>query len=176
MKQIKSWAGVVALLIAIIGLFLPLGRNFVGAVGTRFPNGVGIGSATMSVVTGFFQASSSALFTGPVSIGSRGTAVNQLFTGWCDFGPITAGQTIAATTTGVVACTTQIPGGLAADDKVFLTASSTSAAGPNNVGNALIYTGVASSSAATRIQALLYNGMGGAYTVATTSWQYFIVR
>jgi hypothetical protein len=95
--------------------------------------------------------------------------------GFCDFGPIVASQTIAATSTGTVACTTNVPTGHASGDKVWLTASTTAIgllAGSNNIS----YTGLASSTAAGRIQAMLYNGTGAAFTVTTSTWQYLIIK
>lgn len=124
------------------------------------------------------SATSTTLYaSGNFRVGSNGTRVTSIFHGFCDFGPIVAGQTIAATTTGTVACTTQTPTGHAAGDKVWLTASTTAPTGVNSVGNTIIYTGIASSTAAGRIQAMIYNGTGGAaFTVTTSSWQYFIIK
>lgn len=112
---------------------------------------------------------------GTLKVGTNGTNITNLIHGFCDFGPIVASQTIAATSTGTVACTTQAPTGHALGDKIWLTASTT-AIGLANGSNNISYTGLASSTAAGRIQAMLYNGTGAAFTVTTSSWQYFIIK
>ena len=129
------------------------------------------------------QATSTYLYvSGRLWVGAGGTggsattsAIAAIRHGWCDFGPIIASQSIVASTTGVVACTGQAPQGHAADDKVWLTASTT-ASGFINGGMPVMYTGMASSTAAGRIQAMVFNGTGAAWTVTTSSWQYLIVK
>lgn len=112
---------------------------------------------------------------GTVNIGSSGTDFTNIIHGFCDFGPIVASQTIAASSTGSVACTSQAPSGHAAGDKVWLTASTTAPVGANAY-NTIVFTGIASSTAAGRIQAMIYNGTGASFTVTTSSWQYFIIK
>ncbi len=119
------------------------------------------------------RASSTVMTTGAVTIGAGGTSFTNILYGFCDFGPIVASQSIVASTTGTVACTGQVPSGLAAGDKVWLTASTTAS---GVVGGSVIYTGIASSTATTRIQAMVFNGTGAAWTVTTSTWQYFIIK
>lgn len=117
--------------------------------------------------------------TGTVTIGANGTTLNSIITGFCDFGAIagTGGAaTIAATSTGAVACQAQAPAGLAAGDKVWLTASSTGQQTQTPGVSAYIYAGVASSTASNRIQAIIFNPTGQTLTIGTTSWQYLIIK
>lgn len=113
---------------------------------------------------------------GTIKLGALGTNFTNVMHGFCDFGPIVASQSIAATSTGTVACTTQAPTGHVAGDKVWLTASTTATGtDPEGFGQ-VFYTGIASSTAAGRIQAMIHNDSGVAFTVTTSSWQYFIIR
>ena len=141
----------------------------------------GDAAADINLFTGTLQASTTALFTGPLTsygdstFGANGTSFTSILHGFCNFGPILAAQSIAATSTGTVACTDQAPTGLAAGDKVWLTASTTKAL-VDGAGAGIVYTGIASSTSSGRIQAMLYNGTGVAWTVTTSTWQYFIIK
>ncbi len=134
-------------------------------------------SSTSTQATSTYLYVSGRLWVGAGGTGGSATtsAIAAIRHGWCDFGPIIASQSIVASTTGVVACTGQAPQGHAADDKVWLTASTT-ASGFINGGMPVMYTGMASSTAAGRIQAMVFNGTGAAWTVTTSSWQYLIVK
>ena len=130
---------------------------------------IGVGTTSPSWT---FSVAGDALVSGNLRVGAN-SSVSGIIHGFCDFGAIDAQTTIAATTTGAVACTTQAPAGLSAGDKVWLTAS-TSAIGI--LPGTFIYTGMASSTAANRIQALIYNTSGGTLTIPTTTWQYLIIK
>ncbi|MBI2121766.1 MAG: hypothetical protein HYT98_01455 [Candidatus Sungbacteria bacterium] len=115
--------------------------------------------------------------TGTTKMGANGTALTQVLTGFVDCGPILDAQSIAATSTGTVGCTTGLSN-VATNDAVFLTATTT-AMGTGSFGSGrgtVIYTGKASTTAANRIQAELYNMTDAAWTVTTSTWRYLIIR
>lgn len=158
----------------------------VGGAGNIYAlGGIGAGTATTTagafettgagLIGGAFNVGGASQFNGTATFGANGTAVNSIIHGFCLFGPIAASQSIAATSTGTVACTTEAPTGLAAGDKIWLTASTT-AHTAGVVGLNYVYTGIASSTATNRIQAIILNVSGAAYTVTTSTWQYLIVK
>lgn len=154
-----------------------------GSINTGGGIGAGVATTTAGAlqtsgaaqIAGAFNANAAAAFGGATRFGTNGTAVNSIIHGFCDFGPIVASQSIAATTTGTLACTGQAPTGLATDDKIWLTASTTVSGVSTTSGN-VIYTGIASSTSATRIQAMVLNLTGVAWAAGTSTWQYLIVK
>jgi len=124
-----------------------------------------------------FSVAGNAYITGNLSVGTNGTNVATIQHAWIDCGPITGAYTIAATTTGFLRCNGNIPQGHAADDKVWLTASST--AGAVSTQGWYDYTGKASSTAAGTIQVLIFNNSGTTLTNAnlgTSSWQLLLIK
>jgi hypothetical protein len=132
-------------------------------LGTVSVTGTGATTTNISVTN---TASTSELV-----VGGSGTVVTQLLHGYVDCGPIVASDAIAATSTGIVTCTTGLTQ-LSAGDKIWLTASTTAAADTG----LYVYTGIASTTAANHVQAEIYNVSGASYTVTTSSWQYFSIK
>ena len=122
-EKLKEWSGVIALLAIILFLIISSSspEKMFGAVGSRFPNGLGVGSATMQIGVNKFQASSTALFTGPVIIGPDGGTLNELKGTTCNL--LNADTSIAASSTGYAYCTGIT--GLASGDVVLTQLSST---------------------------------------------------
>lgn len=138
---------------------------------------VGIGTSTPGAT---FSVAGDAYIKGNLSVGTNGDNVATIQHKWINCGPITGAYTLAATTTGILRCqgTGNLPEGHAANDKVWLTASST-AFGANLTNNWYIYTGKASSTAAGIIQVEIYNASGAALTNAnlgTSSWQLLLIK
>lgn len=149
-------------------LYLGTGGLFADSASSTIRN-LSMNAATSSAATTTsFYVDTSARF------GTNGTSVSSIIHGFCSFGPQVVSQSVAATSTGAVQCTSEAPTGLAAGDKVWLTASST-AMNLNGAGS-ITYTGLASSTASNVIRALVYNGTGAAWTVTTSTWQYLIVK
>lgn len=107
---------------------------------------------------------------GTVTVGTNGTAMTQIKTGYISCGPIEANATIAATSTGFVYCTGL--SNISANDAVFLTATTTS----TNSAAGVIYSGRASTSATNVVSAAVTNLTGVAWTVTTSTWRYLIIR
>jgi hypothetical protein len=127
-----------------------------GAVGTRFPNGISIGTTEAQ--------------TGKLTVGTSGTAFGPAFTGTCT---LIANYSIAATSTGNVDCSVT---GVVSGDKVFvsLPASTT-------IASQYAVKGVSASTTSGFITVSLLNLTGTAAVPATTngfgsSTQYWIVR
>lgn len=148
--------------------------NYASTSGLTVSNLTTLRDATSTNLAVTNNASTSKLVvSNTAKLGQNGTSITNVIFGFCDFGRISdaAAGTIAATSTGVVACQAQAPTGLAAEDKIWLTASTTaSTTAP------FIYTGIASSTASNRIQALIYNTSGVVLNVPTTTWQYLIIK
>lgn len=130
----KLWIAVVVVaIIAVVSSVLVYKlyqvRSF-GSVGTRFPNGLAVGST--ATVT-----------QNKLTVGNSGTAIGQLIHGTCD---LVSTASIAATSTGAVTCA--IPG-LLASDKVFVSLATTSVAQSRDL--LLVGTFAASESATVRI-------------------------
>lgn len=129
---------------------------------------------------GSLRASSTLLVTGATThvgttkVGESGTALTQVLTGYVDCGPIAGSQSIAATSTGTIGCTNGFSN-VSANDAVFLTATTTVIIGQTGAGTVL-YTGKASTTAANRVQAEMFNMTGTAWTVTTSTWRYLIIR
>lgn len=135
---------------------------------------VGVGTSTPGAT---FSVAGNAYVQGNLSVGTNGTNVATIQHAWINCGPATGAYTLAATTTGILLCNGNIPQGHAANDKVWLTASST--AFTANLNNWYIYTGKASSTAAGTIQVEIMNTSGATLTNAnlgSTSWQLLLIK
>ena len=137
----------------------------------------GLTVSNNATVGGTLGVTGATTFTGTAKMGANGTALTQVLSGFVDCGLIIAAQSIAATSTGTVGCTTGLSN-VNANDAVFLTATTTAmGTGPFGSGlGTIIYTGKASTTAANRIQAELYNMTDTAWTVTTSTWRYLIIR
>jgi hypothetical protein len=159
---------VVALVIAIAACFLPILPNegtIAGAVGTRFPNGLAVGS-TASVTQN------------KLTVGNSGTAVAGVNFGTCNLdsgsGAFGAFQTKAIDCGGGSLGETALTG-ITAGDNVSIIMPTTTPASLNSI----VITGVAASSTAGFITVSLTNASSSAVTLtsaATTSLQYRAVR
>lgn len=143
------------------GLGSGISTTTAGALQTTGPNQLG----------GALNVGGASTFNSTVAVGSSGTALAQVLQGTVVCGPVAGSQSIAATSTGVIACTTGLSNVNAADN-VFLTATTTQIVS----GGSVIYTGKASTTAANFVQAELMNLTGAAWTVTTSSWKYLIIR
>lgn len=144
------------------GITVEGGAAFIGAGGVSITNTLQVTGATTH--------------SGTTKMGTNGTALTQVQSGTVHCGPLVDSQSIAATSTGVIACWDGLSN-VIAGDKVFLTATSTTiSAVAGAVGASVVYTGKASTTAANFIQAELMNLTNSAWTVATSSWYYLIIR
>lgn len=158
LQRNAHWIALVALVCAIIGIYTPVGQTVVGVVGTRFPNGVSIG--TVAATQGKFN------------IGNSGTAVANLNMGTCYIKPYAT--TITASSTAIVDCqgtaavgsitgVTSALTGVTLGDFVQIMLSTTTAGTSANQGE-LIVAGASASTTAGYITLTLYNATGGTYT------------
>lgn len=125
--------------------------------------------ATFNHATSTHMTVSSHASTSAITVGG-GSRVAGIITGFCDFGPLTTGATVVTATTTNVACNVQSGVGWAAGDAVWLTASSTTGA------PSVIYGGIASTTSATRIGAVMYNVTAQTVNVPTSTFRYLIIR
>ncbi len=175
-----SGAATLSSTLAVTGLSTLSGGVLANNATSTITNLSMLTSTSTQATSSYLAVTSSASTTnfranGTIQLGPNGSSITNVMHGFCSFGPLAAAQSIAATSTGTVACTTEAPTGLALGDKVWLTASTT-ASGVTTDGWSISYTGIASSTAAGRIQAMVYNGTGAAWTVTTSTWQFFIVK
>ena len=175
MKNKTLWVAlIVVAIIAIIGLFTPIAKDFLGAVGSRFQNGLAVGTTT--VVT-----------QEKLTIGNQGTAVGNLLFGNCNiFASTTAARTISATTTATYDCQSAQPlgtflsvgtaiSGILYGDKVFLTQPTTT---PTTAEGVNLLSAEASTTAGF-IRVRFFNGTGADLVAATSTlnnWAYLIIR
>src|SRR3989344_2524672 len=131
----------------------------------------GLTVSNNATVGGTLGVTGATTFTGTAKMGANGTALTQVLSGFVDCGLIIAAQSIAATSTGTVGCTTGLSN-VNANDAVFLTATTTDIIS----GGSIVYTGKASTTAANRVQAEIMNFTGAAWTVTTSTWRYLIIR
>lgn len=151
-------------IIAIGGYFFPQIQSLVGSVGTRFPNGLAVG--TTATVT-----------QNKITIGNSGTALGNVLFGTCNAQQKSTGS-FAATTSAQFYCA--VTGAASGDNvQVMLPAG----AGTNADGAASITGGFvvvsASATSSNFIQFTLDNFTGAAtssFAQATTSVQYTIFR
>ncbi len=117
-------------------------------------------------------------FSQALSVGTNGTRMTQINTAWIDCGPLNAANFPASTTMSLYCYgDSGVPQGHAANDKIWLTGSSTIPTTANEPW--YYYTGEASSTGARTIQVEIYNASGRALTqanVGTTSWQLLLIK
>lgn len=165
MDKIRLSVGLslVAIIIAIGGYSFPEVKEFVGATGTRFPNGLSTNTTSPAV---------GQLLTTTLQVSSTGTSVAGLNHGTCYIAPYAA--TIAASTTVAVDCQgtalwsqngTSALTGVALNDFVQVQLSTTTAAIAPHLGISLI--GASASTTAGHIQLHISNGTGATFTWPT---------
>lgn len=99
MEKNLKWYLIAIAIIAVGGYFFPLVQNALGA-GTRFPNGI---SADTTAPSGAGNIRGTTLtLTGASTLGSDGTAINELLYGTCSL--IAPSFTVAASTTVSMDC------------------------------------------------------------------------
>lgn len=159
---------VVAIVIAILVGFFALTSQgaSVGDFGTRFPNGLAVGSTAR-------------VTQNKLTVGNSGNALGNVLFGTCTLWA--PANTIAASTTQLVECNGNTTGGLTAisgilpGDKVFVTLGTTTA-----TSNGLVLAGAqASTTANGYITMRLTNLTGATFTwtaLASSSVPYLVVR
>jgi len=183
MSQLNKWAGVlalVAIVIAIGGYAYPKIQENLGATGTRFPNGLSTNSTSPAVgelQTTTLEVDSTSSFEGAVTVGTSGSGMARINTGFCNIHSTT--NTIAATTTATVSCqagtnTLSALTGVTAGDICFLSLATTSI----NVATGVHVAGASASSTAGYIHAEIGNLENNTFTwtaAASTSWPYICI-
>lgn len=107
------WGGIlIAIVIAIGGLFFPKASQILGVVGTRFPNGISIGTTAAT--------------SGSLTVGNTGTAMAKIISTTCNLGTLGASSidsSHAASTTKSYDCA--VTGAVSGDRVIAQLASST---------------------------------------------------
>lgn len=174
------WVGIlIAIVIAVGSSFMPR-QNVVidtqqsqsspveGAVGSRFPNGISVGSGVGSPVQN------------ALLVGANGTNISRINFGFCNIHTGTGITTIAATTTATLDCqagtgTATALTGVTAGDVCLVMAATTT---PTTV-EGLSILGVSASSTQGYITLKIFNGTGATYTwasAATSSLNYHCAK
>ena len=171
MDKIHEWVN--SLLIAVVLVLVLVGGNQsdpnIGATGTRFPNGLAVGSGASVDTTGAF------------SVGNDGSQIAEIISGTCNLSGPTAG--LSASSTGIYQCAVT---GASASDKVIVSlpgGANLGVAGKNDLafsttGNNLLVAGAAFASTSGAIGVEIHN-FGAATTSfkqATTSVTYWLFR
>lgn len=102
---------VIAIIIAVCGLFFPQAQALLGRIGTAFPNGISIGAGTVSTA-------------GSLVIGASGSSINELKATTCDL--IGTNASHAASTTIAYDCAVT---GIASGDVVMAQLATSTARG-----------------------------------------------